>query len=302
MDNLLAMRVFARVVESGSYTRAAESLRMPLATVSKLVQDLEGQLGVKLLQRNMRSLAMTPDGADYYERTGPIIQAVDEVQSHFATGKEVQSGKLRVNSGAAFASYVLIPALASWFDRFPGIEIDLRIDDRPTDMIKEGIDCAIRGGPMHDASVVARNLGGVSWVTCASPEYLKKFGTPKHPDELREHRVIRFISARTGLPVPFTLRNGDHSVEVDPTGPLSVNEGNAQLAAGLAGLGIIHSLSFKLHAHVANGDLVPILPNWQAAPYPYSVVYPFNRHVNERLRLFVAWLGEVFQPIGSTES
>jgi len=270
---------------------------MPLATVSKLIQDLEGQLGLKLLQRSTRSLAMTPDGTDYYERALPVIQAVDDINEHFSTGKEVQKGKIRVNAGAAFATCVLIPALPSWFARHPGIEIDLRIDDRPTDMIKEGIDCAIRGGPMHDASLVARSLGSVPWITCASPGYLRQFGTPAHPAELGGHRIIRFISARTGLPVTFTLHKDDEGIEVDPAGPLSVNEGNAQLAAGLAGLGIIHSLGYKLQPYLANGELVPILQDWQAAPYPYNVVYPFNRHVNERLRLFVAWIGELFQSL-----
>jgi DNA-binding transcriptional LysR family regulator len=295
----MAIRVFARVVETGGFTKAAESLGIPLATASKLIQDLEAELRVKLLQRTTRVVAVTPEGAAYYERTIPLMHSLDEINKTFSVGNASPSGKICIDVSTSLASLFLIPALPRFHQRYPGIDVDLRVRDSFTDMIQEGVDCAIRGGPMHDESLVAREIGRASWATCATPEYLALHGTPTTLQALeQDHQRVTYVSPRTGRVVPMPFGTGADAKLVQPNTFLSVNEGNAHLAAGLAGIGIIHLFEFKARPFIANGQLVQILEAFRPPPYPYHVVYPRNRHLSQRVRLFIDWLVEVFATLG----
>lgn len=299
MDSLHAMRIFARVVETGSFTKAADSLDIPLATASRLVHDLEAQLRVKLLRRTTRTVSVTADGEAYYERTVHLVRELDEVNSAFGKEHARPGGKIKVDTSASFTSSFLIPALPRFHARHPEIEIELCVGDRLIHMISENVDCAIRGGPLRDDSVVARSIGHAAWTTCATPEYLARHGTPATPDQLRSgHRMVNFVATRTGKVVPASFHHNGALIEVALNGFLSVNEGNAHLAAGLAGVGIIHSFDFKVRPHIAAGTLVPILESWRPPPYPYHVVYPQNRHVSQRLRVFIDWLVEIGAELG----
>jgi LysR family transcriptional regulator for bpeEF and oprC len=302
MNNLLAIRVFARVVETGGFTKAADSLGIPLATASKLIQDLEAELRVKLLQRTTRIVAVTPEGAAYYDRTLPIMQALDEINSSFAIENANPAGTIRIGISASLASSFLIPALPRFHARYPNVEVDLCVRDSFTDMIQDGIDCAIRGGPMLDESLVAREVGRAGWTTCASPEYVRRYGIPSSIDDLeRNHKLVRYISPRTGRIVPSPFGVGTEAIEVQPNAFLSVNEGNAHLAAGLAGVGVIHIFTFKVRPYIATGQLVPFLDGLQPPPYPFHVVYPRNRHLSQRLRIFIDWLAEMFGELDFAE-
>jgi LysR family transcriptional regulator for bpeEF and oprC len=298
LDSLHAIRIFTRVVETGSFTKAADSLDIPLATASKLVHGLEAQLRVKLLQRTTRQVTVTADGAAYYDRTVHLVRALDEINGTFGTDNARPMGKIKVDTSASIASSFVIPALPRFHERYPDIQIDLSITDSPTHIIIENVDCAIRGGPILDDSLVARPLGQASWTTCASPEYLARHGIPQNPLEIRQnHQLVSFVSARTGKVVPATFGDGATMVQIEPNSFLGVNEGNAHLAAGLAGIGIIHSFEFKVRPYIASGQLIPILENWRPAPYPYQVVFPQNRHISQRLRLFIDWLIETFEKL-----
>jgi len=300
---LHAIRIFARVVETGSFTKAADSLEIPLATASKLVHALEAQLRIKLLQRTTRNVTVTADGAAYYDRTVHLVRQLDEVNNSFGANHARPSGKIRVDTSASLASSLLIPALPAFHARYPDIEIDLSVGDRTTPMMVENVDCAIRGGPLVDDTLVARPVGSAAFMTCASPAYLARFGTPLSPHDIKDaHRLVGFISARTGRLVPARFGEGDALVEVEPNAFLNVNEGNAHLAAGLAGVGIIHSFEFKVRPYLATGQLVPILEAWRPAAYPYHVVFPQNRHLSQRLRLFIDWLIETFGNLNATPS
>ncbi|WP_295999270.1 LysR family transcriptional regulator [Rugamonas sp.] len=295
MDSLHAIRIFARVVETGSFTKAADTLDIPLATASKLVHGLEAQLGIKLLQRTTRNVTVTVDGEAYYDSTVHLVRQLDEVNSSFGTNHARPMGKIRVDTSASLASSLLIPALPGFHERYPDIEIDLSVGDRTTSMMIENVDCAIRGGPLYDDTLVAKPVGGAAFMTCASPGYLERYGTPQSPlDIASHHRLVGFVSARTGRLVPATFGEGAALVEVVPNAFLTVNEGNAHLAAGLAGVGIIHSFEFKVRPYLASGQLLPILESWRPAAYPYHVVFPQNRHLSQRLRLFIDWLIETF--------
>lgn len=299
MDSLHAMRIFTRVVETGSFTKAADSLDIPLATASRLVHDLEAQLRVKLLRRTTRTVSVTADGEAYYERTVHLVRELDEVNNSFGTEHARPKGKIKVDTSASFAGSFLIPALPRFHARHPDVEIELCVSDRLIHMISENVDCAIRGGPMLDESVVARSIGHAAWTTCATPQYLARHGTPATPDDLRSgHNMVHFIATQTGKVVPARFGEGEAEIQVETNSFLSVNEGNAHLAAGLAGVGIIHSFDFKVRPYIEAGKLVPILESWRRPPYPYHVVYPQNRHLSQRLRVFIDWLVEIGAELG----
>jgi LysR family transcriptional regulator, regulator for bpeEF and oprC len=298
VDSLHAIRIFTRVVETGSFTKAAGSLDIPLATASKLVHGLEAQLHVKLLQRTTRKVTVTSDGAAYYDRTVHLVRALDEINSSFGNDNTRPMGSIKVDTSASLASSFLIPALPKFHERYPDIQIDVSVTDSPTHIVIENVDCAIRGGPILDDSLVAKPVGQTAWTTCASPAYLARHGIPQSPLDIDpHHRLVSFVSARTGKVVPATFGDAATPIQVEPNAFLSVNEGNAHLAAGLAGIGIIHSFEFKVRPYIASGQLVPILENWRPVPYPYHVVFPQNRHLSQRLRLFIDWLVETFDKL-----
>ncbi|NPT47521.1 LysR family transcriptional regulator [Paraburkholderia sp. 1N] len=295
MDQLLAIRVFARVVEAGAFTRAADSLDMPLATVSKLVRSLEQHLGVKLLQRTTRRVTVTPDGAAYYERTSRVLKELEDIDTGFSSAHQRPRGRLRIDIGSANASCVLIPALPDFIARYPDIRVDLGVSDRQVDLIGENVDCVVRGGNADELSLVARPLGRASWVTCATRDYLKQHGRLTHPNQLKNgHRIVSYVSARTGRVMPMHFQKGSERIEIGGLPGMGVNESNAHVAAALAGLGVIQTFSFAATDAIARGELLPVLTAWQPDPYPFFLVYPPDRHMSQRLRVFIEWATERF--------
>ncbi|SEB25632.1 LysR family transcriptional regulator [Variovorax sp. YR216] len=295
MDQLQAIRAFARVVEAGSFTRAADSLDMPNATVSKLVQELEAHLGARLLQRTTRKVTVTREGQDYYAKATRILQDLDDIDSSFNVARGKPRGHLRIDVGGSTARDVLIPLLPEFVARYPDIRIDLGVSDRAVDLISGNVDCVIRGGPLDSSSLVARAIGEAAMVTCATPGYLKQYGVPAYPDELKNgHRLISYVSALTGRAIPFRFQHRGEKSEIKVEHRFGVNESNAHLAAGMAGLGIIQTFSYAAGPALRDGALVEILQKWRPSPYPFHVVYPHNRHVTHRLRVFIDWLVERF--------
>jgi LysR family transcriptional regulator for bpeEF and oprC len=295
MDQLLAIRAFARVVEAGNFTRAADSLNMPNATLSKLVQELEAYLGIRLLQRTTRRVTVTPEGRDYYDKTLRIVRDLEDIDTSFNSARSKPRGALRVDVGGSTARDVLIPALPDFIARYPDIRLDLGVSDRAVDLISDSVDCVIRGGPLDNSSLVARHLGQAGMVTCATPAYLKLFGIPAYPDELKNgHRLISYVSAQNGRAMPFRFEQHAEKIEIKVEQRLGVNESNAHLAAGVAGLGIIQTFRYAAAAALRDGVLVEILKPWRPPAYPFHIVYPHNRHVTHRLRVFIDWLVDCF--------
>jgi LysR family transcriptional regulator for bpeEF and oprC len=295
MDQLLAIRVLARVIESGSFTRAADSLSMPIATVSKLVRDLEGHLGVRLLQRTTRRVTVTPEGEEYYAKSGRVLRDLEDIDGAFNTARGKPRGQLRIDVGGSTARDVLIPVLSDFMTRYPDIRIDLSVSDRSADLIGDKVDCVIRGGALESSSHVARRLGEAVLITCAAPAYLKQFGRPAYPDELKNgHRLVSYVSSDTGRPFPFRFEQDGKKVEIKVDHRVGVNESNAHLAACIAGLGIVQTFGYAAASALREGTAVEILRDWRPAPYPFQLVYPQSRHVTHRLRVFMDWLLEVF--------
>lgn len=295
MDQLLAMRALARVIEAGSFTRAADSLSMPIATVSKLVRELERHLGVRLLQRTTRRVTVTSEGEEYYAKSSRVLRDLEDIDGAFNIARGKPRGHLRVDVGGSTARDVLIPMLGDFMARYPDIRIDLSVSDRSVDMVGENVDCVIRGGAMQSSSLVARRLGEAALITCASPSYLKKFGTPAYPDELKNgHRLVSYMSSDTGRPIPFRFERNGEKTEIKVDHRVGINESNAHLAACVAGLGVVQTFGYAAASSLRDGTLVEILQAWRPARYPFQIVYPQARHVTHRLRVFMDWLLEVF--------
>lgn len=295
MDQIQAMRVFARVVESGSFTRAAESMDLPKGTTTKLVQQLEARLKTRLLNRTTRRVTVTADGAAYYERASRLLNDLDELEGALTQAQGKPSGRLRVDVGAATASLIIVPALPDFFRRYPDIQLDLGVGDRPVDLVSDNVDCVIRGGEVSEPSLVARRIANLSLATVATPAYLAQHGTPTHPSELEErHTLINYFSPRTGRPYTNIFERAGERIEFAGRYQVSVNESNANLAAVRAGLGISQAARFAVAPYLATGELVEVLPEWSHPLIPIYVVYPPNRHLSARVRAFVEWTVELF--------
>jgi DNA-binding transcriptional LysR family regulator len=295
MDQLSAIRAFARVVEAGSFTRAAASLDMPNATVSKLVQDLEAHLNVRLLQRTTRRVTVTPEGQDYYAKATRVLRDLEDIDSSFNIARSTPRGHLRIDVGGSTARDVLIPLLPDFLARYPDIRIDLGVSDRSVDLIGDNVDCVIRGGPLDSSSLIARPIGRAAMLTCATPAYLKQYGVPAYPEELKNgHKLIGYLSTRTGRAFAFRFEHEGERSEIAIDYRVGINESNAHLAACVAGLGIVQTFAYAVDAGLRDGSLVEILRKWRPPAYPFHVVYPHNRHVTQRLRVFIDWLVECF--------
>lgn len=295
MDRFSALKVFTRVVEANSFTRAADSLNMPNATISKTIQQLESHLGVCLLQRTTRRITVTPEGREYYEKALRILQALDEIDASFKPSRTKPKGHLRIAIGGSTARDVLIPLLADFMTLYPDIRIDLEVADKPADLISGNIDCAVRGGPMDDSTLIARKIGEAAMITCATPGYLRLYGIPAYPDELKNgHRLISYLSPASGRAFPFRFGHNGINTEFKTDHHLGINESNAYIAAGEAGLGIVQTFTYSVRDALASGALVEILSKWRPVSYPFHVVYAQNRHVPPRLRVFIEWLAEAF--------
>lgn len=285
MDKLAAMHTFVRVVESGGFTRAAESMDLPKARVSQRIASLEAELGLRLLHRTTRSVRPTADGQAYYERCRALLAELDELEHALRGDRRAPVGLLRVEVLASFARAVLAPALPGFQARYPGISLRIGSSDRLVHLVEEGIDCAIRGGRLEDSSLIARHLCDVHFGLYASPDWLARRGAPAVPDALTAADCIGTM--------PLTLTRDMESVTLEGLSRLEFDDGDAALAACLAGAGVGAHARFTVARHLAHGELVPVLPEWGAGVRPLQVVYPSNRHLSARLRVFVDWTVEL---------
>lgn len=294
MDRFQAMQVFVRVVDSNSFTRAADSLGLPRATVTTAVQQLENLLQVRLLNRTTRRISLTPDGAAYYERCARILADVEEAETSFREVSRGPRGKLRIDVPPPIGRLVLIPRMCEFHSRYPDIELAIGMGDRPVDLVRESVDCVIRVGELQDSSLVGRRIGTMDTLTCASPDYIERHGEPRSLDELAQHRAVHYFSSRTGRHYDLDFTVEGRVTEVKVPSKVSVNDGDAYVACGLQGFGLIQPPRFMVQQHLQSGALREVLPQWRPSSMPISVVYPHNRHLSPKVRAFVDWAAELF--------
>lgn len=290
MDKLQAMALFVRVVETGGIARGAESLRIPKATATTLLQKLEASLGTKLLNRTTRRVSVTPDGAAYYARAAAILDEVREAEEALSQRSSEPHGRVRVDAPTLIARSVIVPALPRFFARYPGIELALACNERHFDLVAEGIDCALWVGEVGDPNLVARRVGYLYFASCAAPAYLTRNSAPSHPRDLARHRCINHFAPRTGQTVEWVFSKDGERVQAVFPGHLALEDENSYVSAAEAGLGIAQMPAFIVKEAMERGTLELVLADWLPEPLPLSVVYPQSRHLSRRVRTFVDWL------------
>jgi LysR family transcriptional regulator for bpeEF and oprC len=294
VDRIKAMQTFVRIVEAGSFTRAAASLDLPRASLSATMQHLESYLGTQLLLRTTRSVSLTTDGADFYVRCVEILAAVEEAEAPYRGAAGGPRGRLRIELPGALGRRVVVPRLAQFHALYPGIELMVGMSDHLADLTRDGIDCALRVGELEDSNLVGRAVGSMRFVTCAAPAYLARHGAPLTLDELDTHQGVVHFSGRTGRPFDWDFIVDGQVVRRRLAGPFAVNDADAYVSCGLQGLGLIQAATYMVQEHLASGALVEVLAHLPSVPMPVSLVYPQGRIASPRLRVFAQWIETLF--------
>jgi DNA-binding transcriptional LysR family regulator len=296
MNRLEAMQIFIRVAELASYTRAAESLGMPKASMSTAVQQLEREFGTQLLHRTTRKVQMTLDGRAFYERSKDLLADMDELQTMFQQGPQSLRGRLRVDMPTGVARTIVIPQLSKFLRQHPLLEIELSSTDRKVDLIREGFDCVLRIGSLEDSSLIVRPLGMFPIVNCASPEYVRTHGMPRNVEDLAHHQLIHYAGTLGSKPLGFEYHDGTAYRTIAMPGSITVNSAEGYQAACLAGLGIIQAPAAGVRPLIEQEALVEVVPHLRAEPMPVSLLYAQRRNLSRRVQVFMAWVAEVMAP------
>ncbi|HET9956529.1 MAG TPA: LysR family transcriptional regulator [Polyangiaceae bacterium] len=294
MDRLQAMSLFVRVVELGSFTEAARALSLSRARASEAISGLEAALGARLLHRTTRRLSLTDDGRSYYERARRILSEVEEAELELKTTRSRARGQLRVDVPVALARLFLVPRLPELFSRHPELELLVRLQNRPANLVRDGVDCAISYGKPRDPDLVLHRLSGTHLVTCASALYLSRRGVPVAPAQLSDHSCIRFLDSETARPQAWIFGEAAETPSLEVTGNLAFNSMEACLEAASAGLGITQVSSSIAQPALDQGQLVEVLPEFRAVGPELYLVHPANARASARLRVFIEFARRVF--------
>lgn len=296
MDRLDHLRSFLRVAELGSFTAAAEQLGLPKASVSLAVQRLEAEVGVQLLHRTTRRVRLSADGEQFRQRARDLLDDMEDLQGMFRRDTGQLKGRLRVDMSSGLARQLVIPRLPDFLDRHPGLEIELSGTDRRVDLVREGFDCVLRVGPLDDNTLVARPLGVMHIVNCASPAYLAARGVPRTVADLTTHALVHYVGTLGQRSPGFEYHDGQAYRSLPMGGAITVNSGEAYSAAALAGLGIIQVPLLGARAALAAGTLVEVLPDCVAEPMPVTLLYAQRRHLPRRVAAFMDWVAALLAP------
>ncbi len=297
MDRFNAMRVFTRIVELGGFAKAADSLQMPRASVTVLIKQLEAHLGVQLLHRTTRQVSPTLDGAAYYQRCISLLADLEEAEGLFKSSQP--KGTLRVEMPAAVGRLVVLPALPEFTQRYAHIELEIGLNDRPVDLIREGVDCVIRGGLTMDDSLVARPLVQMDQITCASPGYLHAYGVPQSLEDLSGHQVVEYFSSASGKRYGLEFQIGDEVRLVDLPKQIAVNSAEGYLAACVAGYGLVQVPHYHVAQLVREERVQEVLGDCLPPRMALTALYPPHRQLSPRVRVFVDWLVDLCARPGS---
>ncbi len=292
MDRFRDMQIFVRIVERRSFTNAADDLHIPRATVTNAMQRLEERLGTRLLDRTTRQVNPTRDGEAYYDRCLRLLADMEEAEASFRDS--APKGLLRVNLQGTLARHFVIPALPDFLNRYAALELSIGEGDRLVDLVQEGVDCVLRAGDLKDSTMVGRKIAEMQQVTCASPAYLARLGEPRSLDDLAGHLAVNYVSSGTGKPFPLEFSTHTGLRLVNLPGPVSVTGADIYAASAIAGLGLIQVPRYRIANELAEGSLRVVLPGSPPPPMIVSVLYPQNRQLSSRVRVFADWLTEIF--------
>lgn len=290
MDRFIEMQTFNAVVDAGSFVKAAEQLEMSKAAVSRYVLDLETRLGVRLLHRTTRRLSLTDEGQVFYGRSKELLSELAEAEAQIASRTDAASGVLRVNAPISFGVLHLAPLWGLFKQRHPKVELEITLSDRIVDLVEEGYDLAVRIATLKNSSLVSRKLASTRIVLCASPQYLKRHGTPRHPSELVGHQVIGYSLSSVGDDWPFTGPDGPVTVKTRPC--IRTNSGDTCRAIALAHQGVVAQPTFTVGPDLAAGTLVELMPEYRLGELGIHAVYPTRKHVSAKVRALIDFLSE----------
>jgi DNA-binding transcriptional LysR family regulator len=295
MDHLDALHLFTRIVEQRSFGRAADQLDVPRATATHAIKQLEARLGTRLLERSTRHVRPTPDGEAFYERCVHVLSELDDAEASLRHAASNPRGVLRVDMHGTHATGIVLPRIREFRERYPNIDIVISSEDRLVDLVREGIDCAIRGGAVRDSSLVARRLAVIPEVTCASPDYLARFGTPQHPSELAAHQAVQFFNSSGGRAYPFEFTIDGKIREFELKGWLTVNYAESHVVAARNGCGLIQLPRYHVEDDLRSGRLVQVLADFSGPGFPITALYPHRRQLSPRVRIFLDWVGQLYE-------
>jgi DNA-binding transcriptional LysR family regulator len=293
MDRFDAMRVFTRIVERRSFTKAAEDLGLPRSSVTDALRGLEARLGVRLLQRTTRQVSPTLDGEAYYRRCVGLIGDIEDAEGAFVGAKP--SGLIRVDVHGTQARYFLLPGLLRFRRQFPDIRLYLSEAHQPLDMIREGFDCILRAGDLTDSPLIKRRLAMLDRGTFASPDYLSRFGTPRTPDDLEGHERVGLLSPDTSEIAPLVFCAAGKVRQITLPSAVTVTGAETNVASACVGLGLIQAPRYRVVSELSTGALVEVLSDFPPSPLPVHVLYSHTRHLSPRLRVFIDWMAEQFR-------
>ncbi|WP_114973714.1 LysR family transcriptional regulator [Rhodoferax ferrireducens] len=294
MNPIERMHIFTRVAELSSFTQAAEALSLPKASASTAVQQLETLLGTRLLHRTTRRVQLTQDGQAFYERCKDLLAEMDELQTMFQQpGAQALRGRVRLDMSTGVARNAVIPYLPELLQANPLLEVELSSTERRVDLIREGFDCVLRGGAVSDPGLIARPLGHLRMINCASPAYLQARGTPRTLADLASHQLVHYVSTLGAKSGGFEYVDGEKDGSLPMAGAVTVNNAEAYTAACLAGLGIIQVPAIGVQDLIVQGRLVQVLPEYVARPMPLTLLYANRRNLSKRVRAVMDWLAGV---------
>lgn len=286
------LNIFIQVVEQGSFTKAADVLQIHRPTVSKAIQQIENDLGVKLIHRTTRKLSVTAEGDEFYHHARHVLAEVNDMMASFSPTLPPR-GRLRLDVPLALAHAILIPNLRDFRALYPGIEVVLVSSDKKTDLITEGVDCLVRLGALQDSSFVSRRLGDIRMVTCAAPSYLREHGRPETLADLDQHQAVNFFSDHSREVMEWKFIEDGSVVSLRPASSMLVDNSDILLSCGLAGLGIIQATFDALAPHLSSGALEEVLTQYPSVSKPVSVMYPDRRYLSPKVRVFIDWFTDV---------
>src|ERR1035437_407780 len=295
MRNLEALAIFVRIAEMGSFTQAAESLGIQKGRASTIVRQMEAEVGVRLLHRSTRVVQLTEDGRNFHTRALALLADADALSSMFERTEVPLRGRLRVDLPTEFARTTVVPALPTFMEQYPEVELEISSTDRRVDLIQEGMDCVLRVGSIVDETLVARKIGALRMINAASPAYLDRHGTPKGLEDLltQGHRLVHYSSTLGSRPFGWEYPDGDGYATLALPGSLSVNNVQTYHGAGLAGLGLIQAGRPSLLPYLVSGELVEVLPDLRPKPLLVSIVVAHRQNLSRRVRVFAGWLEQV---------
>lgn len=295
MDQLAAIRVFLRVAERGSFTQAADDLQLSRAVVSHHVAGLERHLGARLLGRTTRRVTLTEAGLEYLGNCRRIVAELDAADEAIRHGRERPEGRLRVDVPTTFGRHLLVPALPAFLERFPGLELDVRMNDRVVDLEAERVDVAVRVGSVDHPGLIARPIARPRMATCGSPQYLARFGVPARPEDLEGHQLLGLSNPQTGRPREWTMRVAGRDKPVKLPFRAVFDSPEAPVLAAVAGGGLCHSLNLMVRDAIAAGQLQEVLKPYATEAAPIYVVYPESQRGSAKVRAFADFAAELMR-------